>query len=42
MDSPRTDAFAQLRRCIMEVVVIVCGLMVGTYLFIKLGGNKKK
>ena len=36
------DAFAHLRRCIMEAVVIICGLMVGSYLFKKLGGNKKK
>ena len=26
----------------MEVFVIFCGLMVGSYLFKKLGGNKKK
>ena len=37
----RTDAFAQPRRCIMEIVVIISGMLVGGYLFMKLGGGDK-
>ena len=35
------DAFAHLRRCIMELLVIVSGMLLGGYLFIKLGGGDK-
>ena len=35
------DAFAQLRRCTMELFVIVSGMLLGGYLFIKLGGDDK-
>lgn len=37
-----TEAFALLRRCIMEITIIIAGGLLGIYLYTKFKGNNRR